>query len=60
MHVDPDYVEFYATGEAAVGTYKCSDCSYGISVSRALPMCPMCGGTVWEELEPEQPMHFMP
>jgi rRNA maturation endonuclease Nob1 len=48
MHDHPDYVEFLVTGDAAVGRYQCSECSYGVSIQRELPLCPMCGGTVWE------------
>jgi rubrerythrin len=43
------YVEFCATGEAAVGDFHCSECGYGVSVQRRLPLCPMCGGTSWEQ-----------
>ena len=42
------YVECLAAGEAAVGEYHCSECGYGVAVQRVLPLCPMCGGTVWE------------
>jgi hypothetical protein len=45
-----DYVEFFATGDAVVGRYQCSECSYGVSIQRELPLCPMCGGTLWEQL----------
>jgi len=54
-----DYVEFFVTGETVAGRYQCSDCSYGVSIRRELPLCPMCGGTVWEPFEPrdrEQPL----
>jgi hypothetical protein len=43
-----DYVEFLATGDRAKGEYHCSDCGYGVTVYRALPRCPMCGGRTWE------------
>jgi hypothetical protein len=42
------FVYFHLTGEAARGDFYCSDCGYGISVTRALPRCPMCGGQAWE------------
>jgi len=29
-----------------------SDCGYGAVIRRALPACPMCGGTVWESRPP--------
>ncbi|MEN3343322.1 MAG: hypothetical protein V7644_2726 [Actinomycetota bacterium] len=43
------YVEFLATGERAAGEFHCGECGYGVIVSRGLPRCPMCGGTVWEQ-----------
>jgi rubrerythrin len=46
------YVEFLATGEAAVGAFHCSECGYGVTIQRALPQCPMCGGTAWEPARP--------
>jgi rubredoxin len=30
------------------GDYRCEECGYGVSVVRALPRCPMCGGADWE------------
>ena len=42
------YVAFYATGQAASGSFHCSECGYGVTVRRELPRCPMCGGTSWE------------
>jgi rubredoxin len=30
------------------GDYRCEECGYGVSVVRALPRCPMCGGDDWE------------
>jgi len=44
----PDYVQFFATGTITVGQFHCSECGYGVSVRRSLPLCPMCGGTSWE------------
>jgi hypothetical protein len=43
-----DYVEFYASGTRAKGEFRCADCWYGVVVTRELPLCPMCGGHVWE------------
>jgi rubrerythrin len=43
-----DYVEFFATGDTALGRFRCSECNYGVAIQRELPRCPMCGGTVWE------------
>jgi rubredoxin len=42
-------VDFFATGDPAVGEFHCGECGYGVIVSRELPRCPMCGGTVWEQ-----------
>jgi rubredoxin len=44
-----DYVEFRAAGESVKGEFHCSECGYGITIVRALPLCPMCGGTSWEQ-----------
>lgn len=44
-----DYVEFWATGQSAKGEFHCSDCGYGVTIVRALPPCPMCGCTSWEQ-----------
>jgi hypothetical protein len=47
---DPDgYVHFWTTGSAVKGEFHCSECSYGVTVYRELPVCPMCGGTSWEQ-----------
>jgi rubrerythrin len=43
------YVAFRATGEPAKGEFHCSECGYGVTVYRELPLCPMCGGTAWEQ-----------
>jgi rubrerythrin len=43
-----DFVEFCATGQPVKGEFHCSGCGYGVTVVRALPLCPMCGGTSWE------------
>ena len=48
--VAPDeFVEFFAAGQSVKGEYHCSDCGYGVTIVRALPLCPMCGGTSWEQ-----------
>jgi rubredoxin len=44
-----DYVQLRESGEPAKGSFRCSDCGYGVVVTAALPPCPMCGGVVWEE-----------
>jgi rubrerythrin len=43
-----EYVEFRATGESVKGEFHCSACGYGVTIVRALPLCPMCGGSSWE------------
>ena len=44
-----DYVEFWTAGEAVKGEFHCSDCGYGVTIVRSLPLCPMCGGSSWEQ-----------
>ncbi|HET7146067.1 MAG TPA: hypothetical protein VFI10_02615 [Gaiellaceae bacterium] len=43
------YVEFFASGQTAAGDFHCAECGYGVSVKQRLPLCPMCGGTAWEQ-----------
>jgi rubrerythrin len=45
-----DYVAFRRTGETAKGSFRCADCGYGVVVNAPLPLCPMCGSMVWEEV----------
>lgn len=42
------YVRFLAAGETGKGEYRCSECSYGVTVHSTLPVCPMCSGSSWE------------
>ena len=49
---DAGFVDFAVTGTKISGEFRCSDCGYGAVVQRALPPCPMCGGTVWEPRPP--------
>jgi Zn finger protein HypA/HybF involved in hydrogenase expression len=35
-------------GQAARGDFRCTDCGYGVTVRRALPVCPMCRGEDWD------------
>ena len=49
---DTGFVEFAVTGTAVSGEFRCADCGYGAVVQRALPPCPMCGGTIWETRPP--------
>ncbi len=44
------YVAFRTAGELVKGEFHCSECGYGVTVYRALPICPMCAGTVWEQV----------
>jgi rubrerythrin len=46
---EADFVTFQSTGEQARGEYRCAECGYGIAILSALPVCPMCAGTTWEE-----------
>jgi rubrerythrin len=43
-----DYVQFSGAGERAKGQFQCSECGYGVTVHRTLPVCPMCSGSSWE------------
>jgi hypothetical protein len=42
------FVDFAAAGTETSGDVRCADCGYGAVVHGALPRCPMCGGSVWE------------
>ena len=44
-----DFVKFLAAGAHVKGEFHCSECGYGVTVYRALPLCPMCGGSEWEQ-----------
>ena len=44
-----DYIEFVETGARVKGEFHCSECGYGVTVYRTLPVCPMCGGEQWEQ-----------
>jgi rubrerythrin len=43
-----EFVEFLQMGDAVKGEFHCSECGYGVTVCRELPVCPMCSGEVWE------------
>ena len=49
-----DFVDFLVAGARVKGEFHCSECGYGVTVFRALPVCPMCGGNRLgtERLEP--------
>jgi rubrerythrin len=49
---DFGFVDFSVAGTDVSGEFRCSECGYGAVVRRALPPCPMCGGTVWESRPP--------
>jgi rubrerythrin len=49
MRVAEDYVEFWKTGQPVKGEFHCSECGYGVTVHKELPLCPMCGGGAWEQ-----------
>jgi hypothetical protein len=44
-----DYVEFWTSGQTVKGEFHCSECGYGVTIVRVLPLCPMCGGASWEQ-----------
>jgi hypothetical protein len=43
------YVEFSLAGDSVKGEFHCSVCGYGVTIVRTLPVCPMCGGSSWEQ-----------
>jgi hypothetical protein len=45
---DDGFAVFLASGERVSGEFRCAECRYGICGHRTLPICPMCGGRVWE------------
>jgi hypothetical protein len=47
--VDPGLAEFAVAGAELTGEFRCADCGYGAVIHRSLPICPMCGGSVWEK-----------
>lgn len=44
-----DFVEFLLTGAKVKGEFHCAECGYGVTICRALPVCPMCGNESWEQ-----------
>ncbi len=44
-----EYVAFSSAGEHVKGEFHCSECGYGVTVYRELPVCPMCGNGSWEQ-----------
>jgi rubrerythrin len=49
---DSGLADFKVAGTAVSGEFRCGACGYRAVVRRALPLCPMCGGTVWESRTP--------
>ena len=47
---DGEYVAFRQSGEAAKGSFRCTECGYGVVVTQTLPSCPMCSEQVWEHV----------
>ncbi len=39
----------HVSGTRIVGEFRCGECGYGIVCRSALPICPMCQGSSWEE-----------
>ena len=37
------------TGASVKGQFHCTECGYGVTVSRELPRCPMCAGEEWHQ-----------
>jgi rubrerythrin len=44
-------VQPLVAGVKVRGEFRCAGCGYGISISRELPRCPMCGTGSWEQLQ---------
>ena len=42
-------MHFLVQARSVKGEFHCSECGYGVTVYRALPVCPMCGGEEWEQ-----------
>jgi rubredoxin len=40
----------WTSGMRAKGEFRCSECGYGVTVHRHLPVCPMCQGTSWSRV----------
>jgi hypothetical protein len=49
---DLGFADLALAGAALAGEFRCADCGYGAVIHRILPLCPMCGGTVWESRTP--------
>ena len=51
---DAAFAETRTTDAKVSGEFRCADCGYGAVLRRALPTCPMCGGTTWESRAPRR------
>ena len=47
---EEEFVDFVRTGKRVKGEFQCAQCGYGVAIHRALPLCPMCGGQIWEQV----------
>lgn len=45
---DSEFVELADAGEPSKGEFHCASCGYGVTVTKTLPMCPMCAGSHWQ------------
>jgi rubrerythrin len=48
---EPRSTALLVAGLRVKGEFRCAGCGYGISISRELPRCPMCGTEHWEQLQ---------
>jgi hypothetical protein len=46
-----DFVEILLAGVQVKGEFHCSECGYGVTICRELPLCPMCGNESWEQTD---------
>ncbi len=53
--VEGGLADYLLAGAPAVGEFRCTDCGYGAVIQRLLPVCPMCGGEIWELRSPRGP-----
>ena len=49
QHVEEGHVEIHSSGSHVAGDFRCASCGYGIVFRGALPHCPICHGSAWEE-----------
>jgi hypothetical protein len=51
LEVDDEAAGRFVAGSRAKGEYRCTQCGYGVTVYRELPVCPMCQSETWEHLD---------